>query len=313
MSRSPIPAAGAAPAAETTFGMALMVGAMILVPGLDTLAKLLVERLSPAQVAAGRFLMQSLILLPILLVVAPIGPPTRLHLLAGTLLGLALLCLNTALTVLPVATAIAIFFVEPLILTLLAALLLGERLGWRRLGAVGVGLIGAMMVLRPNLAAYGAAAAWPLATAVLFAGYMLTTRVMTRRGSRLALQFWLGAVAALVLSLAAGGAALADPGGGVLLWPTGREMALFAAMGLLAALAHGMIIAAVARVEAGVVAPFQYLEILSATALGWLVFGDFPDAATWAGTGLIVSAGVYVFHRERQLARRAAPPAMPRS
>ena len=306
MSRFPTPSAGRVPAAETTLGMALMVGAMVLVPGLDTLAKLLVERLSPAQVAAGRFLVQTLVLLPVLLAVAPIGSPTRLHLLAGTLLGLALLCLNTALTVLPVATAIAIFFVEPLILTLLAALLLGERLGWRRLGAVGVGLVGALLVLRPNLEAYGPAAAWPLATAVLFAGYMLTMRVMTRRGSRLCLQFWLGAVAALVLALGALGGALADPGGGVLLWPTGPEMALFAAMGLLAALSHGMIIGAIARVEAGVVAPFQYLEILSATALGWLVFGDFPDAATWAGTALIVSAGVYVFHRERQLARGAA-------
>jgi len=289
--------------------MGLMVVAMLMAPGLDTIAKLLVERLSPAQVAAGRFLMQTLVLLPVVWVMRVREVPTAMHLLAGVLLGLSLLCLNMALTVLPVANAIAIFFVEPLILTLLGAAVLGERLGWRRLAAVGVGLVGALLVLRPNVALYGWAAAWPLATAVLFALYMLTTRAMTRTGGRLALQFWVGAFAALVLSSGAGLSALADPGGGALLMPDGREIALFVAMGLLAALAHALLIGALARVEAGVVAPFQYFEILSASLLGWLVFGDFPDGATWAGTAIIVAAGVYVFHRERRLARAARPPA----
>ncbi|MEO1459946.1 MAG: DMT family transporter, partial [Pseudomonadota bacterium] len=62
-----------------------------------------------------------------------------------------------------------------------------------------------------------------------------------------------------------------------------------------------------ARAEAGALAPLQYLEIISATALGWLVFGDFPDALTWTGTAIIVTAGIYVFHRERRLAARGAP------
>jgi len=292
---------------EATTGMLLMIGAMLIVPGLDTIAKLLVERLSPAQVGAGRLLAQSLILLPVVLIAGQWGAPGRLHALAGVFLGTALLCLNTALIALPVANAIAIFFVEPLILTLLGGLLLGERLGWRRLSAVAVGLAGALVVLRPNLAAYGSAALWPLATAVLFACYMLTTRVMTRSGGRLALQFWTGAFAALVLAGGAVGAALFDPGGGALLLPTGREALLFAAMGALAAVAHAMIVGAIARIEAGAVAPFQYLEIISATLLGWLVFGDFPDGMTWAGTTLIVAAGIYVFHRERRLAREAAP------
>ena len=296
----------AAPAAEVTLGMGLMVSAMLVVPGLDTMAKVLIERLSPVQVAAGRFLMQTLVLLPVVIVAGRLGAPTRLQALAGAFLGLALLCLNMALTALPVANAIAIFFVEPLLLTLLGAAVLGERLGWRRLSAVAVGLVGSLIVLQPNLAAYGWAAAWPLATAVLFSCYILTMRVMTRTGSRLAMQFWMGAFAALVLSVAAAAGEIGDPA--VVQMPTADELALFLAMGLLAAVAHAMIIAAVARVEAGVVAPFQYLEILSATLLGWLVFGDFPDPVTWAGTALIVAAGIYVFQRERRLARAAAVP-----
>ena len=295
------------PDAAASTGMSLMVAAMLAVTGLDVIGKLLVERLPPAEVAAGRFIAQTLVLLPLVLVLGQLRRPGPMHALAGALLGLALLCLNMALREMPVANAIAIFFVEPLILTLLGAALLGERLGWRRLSAVGVGLIGALVVLRPNVAAYGWTAAWPLATALLFAGYMLTTRVMTRTGGHLGLQFWTGVFAALTLSAAVLAGAAVDPGS-VVLAPTGRELALFAAMGLLAAVAHGLILAAISRVEAGVVAPFQYLEIFSATLLGWLVFGDFPDAMTWAGTALIVAAGVYVFHRERRAARAGPPP-----
>ncbi|MEM9145299.1 MAG: DMT family transporter, partial [Pseudomonadota bacterium] len=68
-----------------------------------------------------------------------------------------------------------------------------------------------------------------------------------------------------------------------------------------AALSHRLILMALARVEAGLAAPFQYIEIVSATLLGWLVFGDFPDALTRAGTAIIVCAGLYVFHRESRM------------
>jgi S-adenosylmethionine uptake transporter len=295
---------------EARLGMTLMICAMLIVPGLDVMAKLLMERLSPAQVGLGRFVAQSLVLLPVLFLAGQAVRPGRGHAAAGVFLGLALLCINLALREMPVANVIAIFFVEPLILTLLAALLLGERLGWRRLTAVAVGLAGALVVLRPNLAAYGWAAAWPLATALFFSFYMLVTRVMTLSGGRVALQFWTGVFAMLTLGAGTAiGAALA-PEAAPVLWPTERELLLFLAIGVLAAGAHQLIVIALSRAEAGVVAPFQYLEIVSATALGWLVFGDFPDAMTWAGTAIIIGAGLYVFHRESRVAR-AAPPLEP--
>ena len=68
-----------------------------------------------------------------------------------------------------------------------------------------------------------------------------------------------------------------------------------------------MIAQALARIDAGAAAPLQYLEIVSATALGWLVFGDFPDRWTWVGTAVIVGAGLYVAHRERRVGASAAP------
>jgi drug/metabolite transporter (DMT)-like permease len=288
-------------------GLALMVGAMLIAPAMDVLAKLLVETVSPATAAAGRFFAQSLVLGPLALAAGSLGRPTRVHAAAGVFLGLALLAINAALVTMPVANVIAIFFVEPLILTLLAALLLGEKLGARRLGAVAAGLVGALVVLRPNLAAYGTAALLPLAAAVLFSFYMLITRAMTKRGGLLGLQFWIGAAACAVLAAGAGAEAAlaAEPGWR---WPTGREVALFAAVGALAAATHQMIAQALTRVEAGAVAPLQYLEIVSATLLGWLVFGDLPDALTWLGAGIIVASGLYVFHRERL---RRAPPTPP--
>ncbi|MGQ7794655.1 DMT family transporter [Faunimonas sp. B44] len=280
--------------------MAMMIGAMLIAPGLDTLAKLLLERLSPAQVGVGRFLAQTMVLLPIVLASHRMCRPSALHAVGGGFLGLSLLCLNMALREMPVANALAIFFVEPLVLTALGALFLREHVGWRRCGAIAFGLLGAVVVLRPNIAAYGSAAFWPLVTAVLFACYMLTNRIVARRGDRLALQFWTGifAMATLAAALAIGLAAASDPG--LLLMPTGRELALFLMIGVLAAIVHGLIVAALAQVEAGLVAPFQYLEIVSATLLGWLVFGDFPDAVTWMGTAIIVAAGVYLFRREHR-------------
>lgn len=290
--------------------MALMVGAMLIAPALDAIAKLLMERLSPAQVGTGRFLMQSLVMLPLLILAREAGRPRPTHLLAGLFLGLAILFINMALQVMPVANAIAIFFVEPLILTLLAALILGERLGWRRLLAVAVGLVGVLIVLRPNISAYGLSALFPLATALSFACYMLVTRVMSLAGGKLALQFWTGLAAMATLATwMLIGASL--PEGPPILMPNGHEAALFLGLGLVAALVHQMIVRALSMVEAGVAAPLQYLEIASATLLGWLIFGDFPDALTWLGTAIIIGAGIYVFHRERQLARAVKPPLSP--
>ncbi|MEM8625958.1 MAG: DMT family transporter [Pseudomonadota bacterium] len=287
-------------------GVALMTVSMLIAPGMDVLAKLLTETISPGQTAIGRFFATSILLAPLITLTGGWGRPTGLHALGGLLLGAALFCITAAVAVMPVANAIAIFFVEPLILTLLSAALLGERLGWRRLLAVAIGLFGAVVVLRPNVAEYGTSALLPLGAAVTFAGYLIVIRVMSQRGQRLALQFWSSVFAFVALVIAA---AIAAPLawapmalGGVGL----REMGLMLAMGLISCVTHQLLSHAFARAEAGALAPLQYLEIISAVALGWLVFGDFPDALTWTGTAIIIASGIYVFHRERQSGRGAS-------
>ena len=284
--------------ARHRIGMGLMALAMLLVPVLDVIAKVLMEQLSPMEVAAGRFSMQSLLLLPLVALSRSVPLPRVGHLLAGALLGLALLTFNFAIRAMPIANALAIFFVEPLVLILLARFVLGEELKRQRLVAIAIGLSGALLVLRPNFAAYGAASFWPFATAVLFAGYLLTTRIFARRESPLALQFWSGVFAAVTLLLCL---ALFGPQGldlSPVLALTGKEALLFLALGLLAALAHQLIVRALAFLEAGAAAPFQYLELVSATLLGWLVFGDLPDAVTALGAAIIVVAGLWVFRHD---------------
>ncbi len=287
-------------------GVALMAGAMLFAPFMDMFAKLLTETMSPGAIGLGRFLAQSLILLPFVLAMGQWRRPSWLHLLAGCFLGAALLSITAALKHMPIPNALAIFFVEPLILTLMSAAILGEKLGWRRLAAVTVGLIGALIVIRPNWAAFGPAAVYPLITAVCFAGYLLITRVMTQQGGRVALQFWIGVFAMGALAVVT---LIGDHFGApalVLSWPGQWEFLLLACMGLLAAVSHQLIANAFARAEAGALAPLQYLEIFSAVLIGWFVFADFPDRLTWAGTAIIIGAGIYVFYRERQLARRLA-------
>jgi len=290
--------------------MALMASAMLMLPGIDAFAKLLAATLSPGQVAWGRFVFQSLLLLAVMrLMGRPLASrQLGVHAARGVLIAIAILLFVWAVKYLPIANALAIFFVEPLLLTLLSAMFLGERVGARRLAAVVVGLVGALVVIRPNWQAFGWAALLPLGTAICFAGYLTLTRHLAVAEDPLAMQFWGGLFAAAVLTVAVAlGQGLAVP---VLdpAWPDAREWLLFLGLGVVSTVGHLIIAFAFRHAPAGVLAPFQYLEIISATVLGLVVFGDFPDAVTWLGTALIVGAGLYVFLLERGPAP-AIPPA----
>ena len=291
-------------------GLTIITIAFLFAPLLDVFAKLLTQTVSPGMVGLGRFFLASVLLAPLVSLTGQWIRPVAGHWAAGALLALALLCFNSAIRVMPIANAIAIFFVEPLLLTVLSALILKERIGWRRILAVIIGLIGAVIVIRPNWAAFGPVAVLPLGTALCFACYMILTKILVTGGKPLALQFWTGVSAALVLLAAT----VVGHGHGIavltLSVPDARELLLFAAMGVTAVIAHQMILLALQRVDASIVAPMQYLEIVSATLFGWWIFGDFPDRLTWLGTGIIIASGVYVFHRERRAAvtPAAAPP-----
>ena len=286
--------------------MILMLAAMLILPGIDAIAKWLSDAISSGQVAWSRFFFQTLIMLPLFLRTR--GPiVTRalpLHALRGALIALATLLFFSALKYLPLADAISIFFVEPLILTLLCAVFLGESVGWRRLAAVVTGFAGALIVIRPSFHALGLPALLPLGTALSFAVYLILTRKLAQHEYPERMQFYAGVFGGIVMTVALAAGSVTDVAVLSFVWPDHSQWFLLAGLGVIATAGHLLVVHAFRRAPAGLLAPFQYVEIIGATILGLVFFGDFPDAMTWIGVVVIVSSGMYVFHREARLARR---------
>lgn len=298
------PTSTIAPAgAGVSGGLALMAGAMLLLPAMDIMGKAMSAELNGIQVSLARFAFQALYLLPLLLWLKGVAGlmPNRLwpNVVRALLMAGATTCFFTSLRWLPVPDAIAIFFVEPLILTILSALVLKEKVGWRRRVAVAVGFIGALIVIQPSYAIFGAASLLPIAAATLFAVYLLYTKALSASEDPMTMQFFSGVVSVPALALVS----MAGTGAGfelfTLAWPSQQHWIMLAAVGLIATVGHLMVVHAFKRAPASVLAPFTYIEIVSATALSYLVFGEIPQGMKWLGIAIIVGAGLYVWWRER--------------
>lgn len=285
--------------------MLFMAAGVLMAPGVHAIAKSLGDALSAGQVAWARFIFQCLFLLPIVLVShrGTLPTPSFAHAVRGLLLAAATLLFFWALKYMPLADSAAIFFVEPLLLTLISATFLGEPIGWRRLLAVIIGFLGALIVIRPSFETVGYPALLPLMAALCFAIYLAITRRLAQAENALAMQFWVCLFSALVLSLAM------LIGAGVSFdvlqpsWPTIQQWWLLGSLGAIALIAHMFAIKAFRLAPASILAPFQYFEIFGATILGVIVFGNFPDAVTGLGIAIIVGSGLYVFRREQVAAR----------
>ena len=296
---------------RTSLGILLMVGFSIFAPFMDACAKLIGDAVAVGQIAATRFVVQSAILFPLAFALGWLHRPGRgeigLHLVRATLLMVATAFFFTALRYMPLADTIAIFFIEPFILTLLGGLLLKEPIGPRRYIACTIGFAGALLIIQPSFEDVGLVALLPVVTAFTFAFYLILTRRMATRMHPITLQAYTG-LAALVLALPVlwafdgSGVGPLDP-----VWPAERELWLLAGVGLIATFSHVCISFAMSFAPASLLAPIQYLEIVTATLLGFYIFGDLPDTLTFVGIALIVLSGLFVFFRERHLERRPVP------
>lgn len=297
---------------QPAMGALQMCAGMFIIPFLDVFAKLLGETHGPLEITFWRFFMQSALMLPFVVYLKlwriPVGT-LGMQASRGLLLAAATVFFFAALQHLPMAEAIAIFFVQPLILTLLSALMLGERLRFRRIGAILAGLGGTMVILQPSVIAFGLPALLPLGSAVTMALYMVMTRKLSADVHPYQMQFIGGIASMLVLALlAVSGGLLAMPGAGFTTLSL-EQMTWVAGMGVAATLGHAFIVWAAGNAPANLLAPFQYVEIIGAATLGYLVFNDVPANSTFLGVGIIVASGLYLLHRERQLElrRRANP------
>lgn len=209
--------------------------------------------------------------------------------------GLALLANNAAVFVgfslIPLADAHAVLAVGPLLVTALSVLFLGETVGVRRWTAVAVGFLGVMVILRPGLGAFEPGALIVLGGAAMFALYqVLTRRVVAVDDASTSIAY--AAVIGLI------GASLPLP----LVWVTPTAVAdwgLFAVAAVLAGAAHAMFVQALRLAPASAVQPFIYTILAWSVPLGWVAFGQIPDAPTLIGAAIVVASGLYALHRER--------------
>ena len=200
-----------------------------------------------------------------------------------------------ALQYLQLTVTSSIFFTVPILIALMSAALLGEKLDRGRWAAILVGFAGVLVIVRPGSASFHPAMLGSLANALLYSVFMLTTRRLAAYESPETIQY-LPAVGAAVLLTPFALAAWQ--------WPASAlEWAIACLLGALGATGHYLLALAHRYAPASVIAPFLYQQVLYMALFGYVVFGDVPAPAVWLGAGVVIGSGLYLFYRERWTAR----------
>lgn len=279
-------------------GIALMVASVLVAPAIDIFSKLATETVPAGEITLGRFIVQAALMLPFALLRGRLFSRSiahaSLHLLRGTVLAIGMVSFVYALKHMPIADAIAIFFVEPAMLTLMSGLFLREQIGWRKISACAAGFGGSLLVIQPSFAEFGLVSLLPVVTAFTVALFLLITRALAHVEDPWSMQFqssfWAIIVCSVVLVAGEGsGSAILDP-----VVPGAQALLYMGGVGVAASLTGILGAYAYRAAPASVLAPLQYLEIVSAAMLAYLVFGDFPDALKWIGIAVIVASGVFI-------------------
>lgn len=213
----------------------------------------------------------------------------------GICLAMASLCFFSAIYIMPLAEAMAIGFLSPVLTQLFAGLLLKEKVRPAVWAGSAVALVGVVIILRPNLALLGLGALLPLISAVFFALLMVGNRASAGQGSALSMQVFVAGLCAPILIV---GAAIANLSGVPELafgWPSWDVVLRCAIVAITASTAHWLAYLGTSRAGAAQVAPAIYVQMLVAVSLGWAWFGDRPDFFTIVGAGLIIAAGLYLW------------------
>ncbi|WP_324610010.1 DMT family transporter [Nioella nitratireducens] len=244
-----------------------------------------------------------------------------LHLLRGLLVVISNMLYFAALAVMPLADAVATFFVAPLIITVFSVVLLGERVGLHRVGAIVVGFLGVLVMTRPGTGGDAVARGTillPILAATAYAGMQVMTRKLGVYSKASALAVYIQAVFLCVsvgFFLVAGDGRYAE---GVesdslvfllraWVWPAPEDWPLFIALGVVSGAVGYLLSASYKMGNAATVSSFEYTALPMAILSGWLVFGEVPDLWVLAGTTLIAGAGIHVFMRERRRRSPVAP------
>ncbi len=240
---------------------------------------------------------------------------TGLHMLRALLVVFANSAFYAAIVAMPLATANALYFVAPLLVTLLSIPVLGEPVGPRRLLAVAVGFGGVLLMLLPQMRGGDGAVGWyavlPLLAAAGYAGMSVLTRRLgrTSRASALSIKIQLAFI--LVSSgffiVAGDGRFVTEDSSNSMrfllrewVWPAPRDLWVMLGLGGLSAVIGYTMSQAYRLASAAVVAPFEYILLVFALFWGWTIFGEWPAREVLAGAAIIIAAGIYIFWRENR-------------
>lgn len=234
-------------------------------------------------------------------------------LLRSVILAIAYLAFVLAIAAMPIANAVAIYFTMPFFVAGLAGPLLGERVRFHRWMAIIAGFIGVLVMVRPGAGVFEPAALLALLSAMGYAAGQMLGRPLSQKVAPIVIATWQNfvyagvAVAMAVLFNTVDFGSFSHPSMIFMsrpwVWPGAFDAALLLGHGLLAGCAMILFINAYRLAEANFVAPFEYSAMIWAVGYGLLLFGDFPDAATWAGAVIVVVAGILMLLRDRQLDR----------
>jgi drug/metabolite transporter (DMT)-like permease len=272
-----------------------MLAAMGIMPFLDVAAKFLGQQNMPVvQSVWARMFIGTLLTLPLVLkgrslsVLVPDMPVLQGARTSLIIVSTAFFFL--ALAYLPIADTLAIYFVQPLVVTVLAPLILKEHVGLRRWIAVVIGFIGTLIIIRPGFQTLNPGILLALLAGTTSAVYMILTRKISHSADPIVTTFHTNAIGAIITSIAV-----------VFVWvmPTLEQWWLLFVIGIVALIGHYLVIAAYRFGEASLLAPLGYAEMIMAVVCGWWFFGDFPDRWTFLGVGILIACAAYISYRER--------------
>lgn len=289
-----------------TRGIVLVCAAALVFSGYNAVGKWLVATYDPLQIVFFRGFFG---MLPIALIVWRMGGLATLRsrrpglqFVRGVCGMLANACFILAYSTMPLADAISIGYAAPIFVTALSVPLLSERVGVHRWSAVMVGFLGVLLVARPGVGVFDWGALLAITGTLFYAFTILTTRLLAGCDSTACTMVYSTGIYVLLCGIGLPA---------VWITPDWTDLGLFLALGTLASLGMFMFVHGYRYAPAASLAPFDYTAMGWAAVFGFLVWGDVPAWATFAGIAVIVGSGLYITHRERVRGRRGAPATQP--
>jgi drug/metabolite transporter (DMT)-like permease len=282
-------------------GIGLTLIAMAVLPYIDVCAKFLGQQnLHIAQIVWARVFFGMVLTLPFALRTdgkhAFVPKPPGLQLIRGLVILLATFFFFTGLRYMPIADAMAIFYVQPLMVVLLSAIILKEMIDAQRIVAVIVGFIAILIIIRPGFGTMNAGVIYPLCAGLCFAIYVIVTRKIAGQSNAITTTFQTSAIGAVIVTAIM-----------PFVWvaPTLEQWVLMVLMAFFGVSGHFLVTKAYDYAEASLLAPLAYIEILMSILAGWIFFSDLPDRYTLLGVAILIACALYISWRERALANEA--------